>query len=281
MRCFRLGGMTVCFTGSAVNNKQPTTHKTQRGSLDLCLARGGETTQATRAEAHPPLQLSRVRHEAASPHTAALTLIHLGGVLAGDCYDMHVVLEEHAAAHITTAAATQIYRMPQDHAEQRLYLRLHANSSLEWLPEPTILFGGSDFRQHVRIDVAPNARLAFLDVLVPGRLARGEWFVFRRYESRLEIFGFNGRLLVAERFALAPDETTLATPGVLPAEPVVGSLFVVGETVDTERAIAFCAGRANLGATALPNRAGMLVRAVGANGSAVRAALIEALQTIS
>lgn len=254
----------------------------QRGELDVALERDGATTRAARLATRPPIQLSRLRYDQPdAPGMAALTMVHLGGILAGDRYDLRVTLGQGAEAAITTAAATQVYRMPALHAEQSLELRLDAGARLRWLPEPTILFGGADFRQETRVLLGAGARLALLDVLVPGRLARGERFAFRRYASRVEICDAGGRLLAAERFALEPGRQPLDVAGVLAAQPVAGSLYLLGDTVDAAAGVAALARRPGLGATALPGGAGLLVRAVGHTGSAVRAALLAAMADLA
>src|SRR5438045_6935103 len=120
----------------------------QEGRLDLLLERAGAITRPVRCAVQPPLQLSRARYDdPARPNDPALTLVHLGGILAGDHYDLQIALGEGAGARVTTAAATQVYRMPQGAATQAIQLQLGAGSRFEWLPEPTILFGGARFSQ--------------------------------------------------------------------------------------------------------------------------------------
>ena len=98
--------------------------------------------QVPESAVQPPLQLSRARYDnPARPEQVSLTLIHLGGILSGDRYDLNVTLGAAASARITTAAATQVYRMPAGEATQALHLCLGPDSRLEWLPEPTILRG--------------------------------------------------------------------------------------------------------------------------------------------
>ena len=264
----------------------------QEGRLDLVLERSGALTRPARCAVQPPLQLSHARYDdPARPDQPALTLVHLGGILAGDRYDLRVALGAGAGARLTTAAATQVYRMPQGEATQDIQLTLGPNSQLAWLPEPTILFGGAHFTQTTGVTLGAGARLALLDVLVPGRLARGEAYQFERYAARLEARDAKGRLLLAERALLEPCRHPLTTPGLLGTTPVLGSLYILGDTVDAERGCALVARREgalgriaiDLGAAVLPNSCGMLARALGAAPSTVRAALLtvwEALKAI-
>jgi urease accessory protein len=236
------------------------------------------STRPRRAEVRPPLQLSRARYDLAGrPATVALTLIHLGGILDGDRYDLSVQLGQGASARITTAAATQVYRMPLGDARPDITLRLAAGSRLAWLPEPLILFGGARFTQTTRVEIAPGARLGLLDVLVPGRLARGEVGQFERYEARLEVCAPDGRCLAAERTLLEPRRRPMMTPGMLGRTPVLGSLYVLDDQLDSERWCAWVNQRDDqaLGATILPSDCGLLIRALGEAASAVHAKLRE------
>jgi urease accessory protein len=256
----------------------------QEGRLDLLLERTGAITRPVRCAVQPPLQLSRARYDQpARPDDPALTLVHLGGILAGDRYDLRIVLGNGAGARVTTAAATQVYRMPLGEATQTIQIQLGADSRLEWLPEPTILFGGARFSQTTGVTLGSGARLALLDVLVPGRLARGEVYQFDRYATRLEVRDTAGRLLLAERAVLEPCRHDLAAPGLLGATPVLGSLYILGDGVDAERDCARVARHdnmlderaADIVTAVLPNGCGMLVRALGTTASQVHAALLK------
>jgi urease accessory protein len=273
-------------TQLAIDNQLPSAHACgrQAGRLDLVLECLGGLTRPLRAETRPPLQLSRARYDiAGQPETTAFTLVHLGGILDGDRYEVCVEVGPGASAQITTAAATQVYRMPHGDARQEVMLRLAAGSRLAWLPEPLILFAGARFTQTTRIEIAPGARLGLLDVLVPGRLARGEVGQFERYEARLEVCAPNGRCLVAERALLEPRRRAILTPGMLGPMPVLGGLYILDDTLDAERCCAWVNQRDDraLGATILPNGSGLLVRALGDAPSAVHTRLHDVWSRLS
>ena len=242
--------------------------------LDLALEDLAGITRPVRALAQPPLQLSRVRYDTPeNPAQANFTLLHLGGVLAGDQNQLTVALGERAEAQIIGAAATQIYTMPQASASQHLTLRLAAGSRLAWLAAPMILFAGANFSQTVRVELAAGAVLTYLDVLVLGRLARGEVFAFERYTSRFEVYDSCGALLVAERVALVPRRDALAAPGLFAQAPVVGSLFVLGAANGLEQRLRMV--DPEIATAELPNNAGVLVRATGTSASAVQHRLMK------
>jgi urease accessory protein len=246
--------------------------------LDLRLERDpAGVTRPARCLAHAPLQLSRVRYDdPAQPETAVLTLLHLGGVLAGDRAALRVALGAGASTRVRMAAATQVLSMPRGDAAHTLDIDLAPGSRLEWLAEPLILFAGASFAQTTRVVLGAGARLTLLDVLAPGRLARGERFAFTRYQSRLEVLDPVGRLLLAERTLLEPASQALVAPGILGETPVVGSLWVLGHDVDAEPQAAMLCEQADahLAATPLPNGCGLLVRALGVTPTAVRQTLL-------
>ena len=244
------------------------------GRLELHLGRDARgVTVPLRSLAQPPLQLSRVRYDdPACPETATLTLLHLGGVLAGDRVQMHVALEAGAGARIQMAAATQVLRMPDGCAAHKLEITLAEDSRLDWLAEPLILFGGARFSQQIHVTLGCGARLALMDILVPGRLARGECDAFERYETRLDVCDGGGRLLMAERGLLEPRRRALAVPGIRGSTPVVGSLYLLGDQIDATQLAAqlHILDDARLGVSELPNHSGVLVRLLDATPSAAR-----------
>ncbi len=262
----------------------PTARRHAEGQIDLLLAHDGETTRLHRGMAVPPLQLSRIRYDDPDhPGRANLTMLHLGGILAGDHNHIQVELGAGAEATISGAAATQVYAMPAGAATQEIRLRLGVGSRLRWLPEPLILFADACFRQELRVDLAPEARLVLLDVVVPGRLARGEVFQFTRFESLLEIYDQAGTCLAAERARIEPRHADPSITGVFGTTPVLGSLYLLGDSLHAEtlcvRAAQLCGGDG--GATVLPNNCGVLIRTLGTSASAVRRQMITFWRTLT
>lgn len=246
----------------------------QDGRVDLLIEQRDGISRPIRSLAAPPLQLSRVRYDH-GPATACFTLLQLGGMLSGDSNHIALSIGPGAQAEVVGAAATQVLAMPHGSAGQHIEATLAEASQLQWLPEATILFAEAAFTQTARIVLHPDALLAWLDVLVPGRLARGEQYTFRRYANRLGVCNPAGRVLLAERALLEPGRHTLAVGGMFGDTPVVGSLWLLGTPFDARCAAQVGeSGDPSLGATTLPNGCGVLLRAVGPSSSAVRGVLL-------
>lgn len=250
------------------------------GSLSLRLASVQGRTRPTHLVAIPPLQCSRARYDdPQNPNLTSLTLLHLGGMLQGDQIQLEIMLEPEAHARLTTAAATQVYRMPERTAAQSTTISALPGARLLYLPEPTILFAGSRFSQATHVTLDKGAVVVLRDILVCGRLARGEVHQFERFSSRFEVADSGGRCLFTERALLEPGRYSPAVVGVQGSYPVVGSLYLLALEADVAGLLS--RARQVLGtyphvlaeAGELPNACGLVVRVLGTTAPSVRAVL--------
>jgi urease accessory protein len=127
-----------------------------------------------------------------------------GAVLGGDRLRVDVHVARGARAVVTTPSATKIHRADGAPAEQDVRLTVEAGGALEWVPDHTIPFAGSAFRQRLSARMAADASLVVVDAFSAGRVARGECWQFRHLESALTIVDDGGWLL-HDRFVLAGD----------------------------------------------------------------------------
>lgn len=149
-----------------------------------------------------------------------------GGVLQGDRIDISVEARAGARVHVTTQSATRVYRTPEGPARQVVRLRSDAGSYLEYVPHPLVMFDGASFEQRLVLEVAGDGVLVAADVLVPGRLSRGERWSFSRYRGRLE-GRVDGDPVVLSSWDIRPAETRPG-PAVRGTGEVVGGLYVLG-----------------------------------------------------
>jgi urease accessory protein len=246
----------------------------QRGRLDLCFAYRGNRTTAVRSHAVAPLQCSRLRYDDPGDATRAnLSLIHLGGVLDGDHYDLAIDLEPAARARVVGAAATMVHPRLDHGATQQIRLHAGAASQFCWWPGALILNAGAQITQQLTLDLAADADLEWLDVVVPGRLARGERDAFMAFESQLTVV-VAGRCRVVDRLVLRPGQRPPAHRGVLGTTPVLGTLLLVGPRRDPATIAPLLPdGTVSIGCTGLPGGGGVLVRCAGPSLSSVLGAL--------
>lgn len=181
------------------------------------------------------------------------------GIFAGDAYQVRATAEAGSTVRIGSTSATKVHAMPGGSACSEIHLEAEAGSSLVWGPHTTILQGGSRLRQGLRVTLHPGARVYLAEVLVLGRLARGENSAFSSFESAL-VVSDRGRTLYEERYVLTPGRS-LATA--LAGYGVVVSVYALGVTapeVRTKLRDAVCGSSARAGVSTLPSDGGLLVR---------------------
>lgn len=217
------------------------------------------------------------------PHPDAETVFvqsPTGGVAQGDRLEVTVDVGEGAVAHVSTGSSRKVQSMTRNYAAETTRLSVGADGHLDYVPEPTILHADARFHRTLDLSVAAGGSAVVSDVVVPGRLARGERFAFERYRARVRAHGPDG-LLFADTTHLAPATADPRVPGVMGEFDVVGTTFVVAPDHGAAALADAChaaatEGPARAGATRLPNAAGVLVRALGDRAETVRASLAAA-----
>jgi urease accessory protein len=152
-----------------------------------------------------------------------------GGVVGGDIYNMTVVVEAGARVCLTTPSATKLYATPDIPARQHLDITLGAGAVLEYLPEQIIPFAQAAFEQHTTLRLGPGACVLALEIVAPGRLARGEAFAYREYDSRVCMEAASGQVLLRERTRLRPGWQRLDGSGVFEGYDYLGTFYALIE----------------------------------------------------
>jgi urease accessory protein len=152
-----------------------------------------------------------------------------GGLVAGDQVAVQARLEADTHVLITSPSANRVYRSLGEPAVQEVRLVVGPGARLEWLPEVTIPFAGSRFRQTIHVDLALGATLVLWDAMASGRIARGERWAFAEFGNDIQIRYDSGGAVI-ERFRLTPE-----TVGTLAGEwDYVASLFVLGDALSVD-----------------------------------------------
>lgn len=212
----------------------PTTYA-RHGELSLRFAQRDHTTALVDSFFRPPLQVMQPIKDG----TGCLMVYLLspsGGVVQGDRYQIEIIAEADTHALFTTQAATKIYRMPHDCASQEIRIEVHPGAVLEFIPDAAILFGGANFHQHIQVTLHPNAAFMMQDIVMPGRLARGEVMQFDTYASRITVRDSQG-LLLYEPTRLQPATQDYHRLGILEGHHCWGNWYFFGDGINWE---AFC-----------------------------------------
>ncbi|WP_295481488.1 urease accessory protein UreD [uncultured Pseudomonas sp.] len=110
-----------------------------------------------------------------------------GGIVAGDRLELDIQLEPGSHALLTMPGASKFYRSIGPTAQVAQHFHLQAGSTLEWLPQDSILFDGARVRLESRFTLEPGARLLAWETLCLGRPAMNERFDHGALDSCLRI----------------------------------------------------------------------------------------------
>ncbi len=226
----------------------------RRGALSYEFEREGPRTVLTRSSCTSPWHHFPPSYLDDSGCAYTWLVNPSGGLVGGD----HVSVEAqlHAGTHVlmTSPSANRVYRSLSEPSVQEVRLSVGPDARLEWLPEVTIPFAGSRFRQSIHVDLAPGATVILWDAMASGRVARQERWAFTSIENEICIRGLAPRglapaekgdspgagqsppvpvPLLLERYCLVPDRLT-ESAGLVESWDYVASLFVIGDAVEAD-----------------------------------------------
>jgi len=120
--------------------------------------------------------------------TCHLYLLHPpGGVVGGDILNITVTANEKSKSLMTTPGATKIYRSNTG-SNIHQTLSLEKESTVEWMPQETILFNDAQTVINTHVQLSEGSRLFFWDILCLGLPANNEKFTSGHCGQSLKIF---------------------------------------------------------------------------------------------
>ena len=153
-----------------------------------------------------PLRLSPIfRLDGVDTNRAYLYTMNISpGLLAKDELNMALQLEANTSLYLTDQAATKVHPMldRDNKATVNYQIELRSHASLELVPEPIILYTDAALEQNTTIKLESTAKLFLTEIILPGRLARGEFYNFRYYFNRLQVTDLSCNLLFTDAIHL-------------------------------------------------------------------------------
>lgn len=244
-------------------------------SLQLRCDRMGQTFVAKQYTAYPFRLSNSFRLDASDRDRAYLYLMNVSpGILANDQLRLLIELENNTQLYLTDQAATKVHCMPNEQSAQLNYhFKIAAGASLEFIPEPLILYKDSSLHQSTQITLDPQGQLFLSEIVVPGRIAHQENYQFRSYQNCLQITSPESKLLVRDAMRLDGKTNAFKHHALFSELPILATAIAVLPNcnldqfaIEIER---FPSNYLNLktGHTKLPNCNGILIRAMSDNSS--------------
>ena len=180
------------------------------GVADVSFERRDGKTVLVGLHQKPPLRLLFPRTD--DPLPLAVLANTAGGLVGGDRMATHVKVGAGAAVTVTAQAAEKVYRSLGAETVVNNRLMTDEGAWLEWLPQETIVFDRARLRRRMRIDLSADARVLAGEILVFGRVARGERVTSGLLHDAWEVRR-DGRMVWADALHLDGDiQATLAAP---------------------------------------------------------------------
>ena len=280
-----------CFSSETFHVSRFTSHESlvgRRGALSYEFERVGSRTVLTHSSCTSPWHHFPPTYLDDSGCAYTWLVNPSGGLVGGD----HVAVEAqlHARTHVfmTSPSANRVYRSLSESVLQEIRLSVGPDARLEWVPEITIPFAGSRFRQSIHVDLAPGAMVVLWDAMASGRVARQERWAFASIENEICIRTSLGKSVV-ERYRLVPGLLSESI-GLAGSWDYVASLFIIGDAVNADvwtRLDSVLAATLEerpglvLGAVSIPAVSGLVVKLVARSApdlTAVREAMWAAIR---
>lgn len=170
-----------------------------------------------------------------------------GGVAGGDRIGVKVTAQAGTDVSVSTATAERIYRSLGATTEIDVRLAAGPGASLNWLPQPTILFSGARVARRINVEMSAKTRLLMAEATVFGRVASGERMGPGLFRDDWRIHR-DGRLLFTEALRLdGPIGEMLDRPAIAPGANATALLVLVDPEAEDMRdplrvALAGCDG---------------------------------------
>jgi urease accessory protein len=200
------------------------------GKLSLEYIRQGDRTVFGKTNCQTPWHLLPPIYLDDTGSAYTLLVNPSGGLVGGDHLSIDLSVGPKAHALISSPSANRVYRSLSEDAVLQVTITVGPNGILEWVPEHTIPFAGSSFRQSIDVSLSDNATVVLWDAVASGRIAHGERWKFARLDNQICITMASGTS-VKEHYVLTPSEMPGGI-GLAEEWDYVGSLFVIGDAID-------------------------------------------------
>jgi urease accessory protein len=240
----------------------------------LQFRQGQGKTRLARQYVPYPFHITRPFYiDPARPDFATLYLQSCsGGLYSGERLRLEIETEADAAAEITTQAATLVRNAKGDHATLETRLNLGADSLAVYSPDPLVLFPDARVKSKLAVTLAPGARALCQEAFALASEAQTQ-ALSGFYKFEFGVTDSHGTPLVLERGTI--DLATIGTPA-SPLGPyrAAAAIYLIGAALD-KAALDACTEHAGcrIGASALPNDAGIAIRMLAMDGGSLSAAM--------
>ncbi len=202
-----------------------------RANLALEFERRGARSVLASRRHDGPLVVQKPLYPEGEGICHAIVVHPPAGIAGGDELAIDIGVATGAAVLLTTPGAGKWYRTAGPWARQRVAIDARCASSVEWLPQETIVYDGAraDIRWEARI--AADARLVAWEIVCLGRSGSGEGFGKGRCRLETRLWR-EGTLAWLERGCIEPGCALADSPVGLGGHSVMGTMLVAAPAIE-------------------------------------------------
>lgn len=135
------------------------------------------------------------------------------GILKGDTQEMSFIVEDNARMELLSQSFEKLHKMDGGSARRDTKIKVGKNAFFKYSPLPTIPFYDSGFDSTIDAELEDDtSQLILLEVLSGGRIAYGEEFVYRFYNSHITVRKA-GKLIYNDNAQYNPSEMDMKSLG--------------------------------------------------------------------
>lgn len=251
------------------------------GQLELEFRRDrNKRTYLHRQFAAYPFHICRPHYFAGDPPGLATLYVQslAGGIYEGDRLAITAAFSPRAQAHLTSQASTIVHSMVDDHASHATTITAAANSLVEYMPDPLILFPAAQLTTTLTVDVHPTAVVLLAEAVLFHDPA-GAGRPFSRLSSKTVVRGPDKTVLACDRFVATGADVAAGVPGITGRYRALGSAFLIAPEPLAQGCVAplrhLLDSSTGLygGVSNLPNGCGIWARLLAGEAHVLRAAM--------
>lgn len=199
----------------------------------------GKTITAYQYETHPlrispPFRLDRdgdVAEGNISDDSRAYLYLRNNspGLFGNDRLKVSLNLEEKTKLYLTEQSATKVHPTMTEGVTAKVdyQWQIAQDAMVEFVPEPIIFYRDSALQQTTQVKIHPTASFFWSDLVLPGRLARGESYQFRFYDHCLEVYSDAGELWFKDRMYLTGKDNLFSHNELFASLPIWGNAIAI------------------------------------------------------
>ena len=110
------------------------------------------------------------------------------GILKGDTQELNFDIRDNASMELVSQSYEKLHKMDGGNARRDCTIKVGKNALFKYSPLPTIPFYDSGFDSTIHAELADDtSKLILMEILTSGRVAYGETFEYRYYNSLITV----------------------------------------------------------------------------------------------